>query len=444
MLGIEFLNRLGELRFDGQEFMDYQKGDLFKDLVKILEKTIVPSQDVDGYQIVENEELADKIEEAIFQQTGILTTFHLVSNGNAGVNAGYLNPGNLLDLKGMSDFFSARDSNIGQAFRRLRTDVLKGWVDTSTGKVGGDYSKINFDFAVNRYVSFFIENKFIQRYKITMPEAVAAIIIHELGHVFSGLLYIARTTIDSIVATAAIKLIVEGKAYGKERATIIRDSFKIMEVPQKVDEADVADLTGSELTVYFDKAVGTRDTRRTLSLGTQDRASEIYADLYAARMGCPKQLIAALASGSKLPGYSMSFPTASTAATIVVMLTCSPILGVLCGVNSIFLILYYFSTFLSPNDLYDSPYRRVKTILRDHVVQINQNKDLDSKIKTRLLLDAKEMEKIVSDMKPFLEGTWVQRTVGYIFNGSDFRAQEFEHYTDELIGHTVSLYKNAI
>ena len=37
MLGIDFLNRPKELRFDGQEFMDYQKGDLFKDLVKFLD-----------------------------------------------------------------------------------------------------------------------------------------------------------------------------------------------------------------------------------------------------------------------------------------------------------------------------------------------------------------------------------------------------------------------
>lgn len=126
------------------------------------------------------------------------------------------------------------------------------------------------------------------------------------------------------------------------------------------------------------------------------------------------------------------------------ILACQAPLAVICGVNSIFLILTYFSSFLSPNDTYDSPYRRVKTILRDYVVRLNGSKEVDPKTKAQMLKDAKELEKIVDDSKPFLEGTWVQRTIGYIFNGSDFRAQEFEHYTDELVGHTLSLYNNAI
>lgn len=443
MLGIEFLNRSKELRFDGQEFMDYQKGDLFKDLIKLFEKVITPD-DRGGYSIDRTNKYIEELKAGIFSETGIKVSLGGEQIGGVGVDVGFMNPGNLLDVKNAQDFFSANESNIGRAFKRLKTDVLKGWVDTSTGKVGGDFSKITFPLYIDDYVSYFVNKKFLARYNVTMAEALTSAVVHELGHIFTGLLYIYRTVIDPIISTTAIKAIVDGKAYGKERVEIVKEAFKAMDVTQKVNEEDISDFTGDEFIVYFNKAVGTRDTRRTLSLGTQDRSSEIYADLYAVRMGCPKQFIAQLVGMGELPGYGFSFPLISTACSAIVITACNPVLGALCGINSIFMLLMYFNINLVPGSTYDAPYRRVKTILRDYVVRLNATKGVDPKAKALMLKDAKEMEKIVDDAKPFLEGTWAQRTVGYIFNGSDFRAQEFEHYTDELIGHTLSLYKNAI
>lgn len=442
MLGIEFLNRPKELRFDGQEFMDYQKGDLFKDLVKLLDSSIV--QKNGEYFFDRSSEGPEGLEVIIMAHTGILLDLSPERVGNAAVDAGFINPGNLLNIKGIEQFFSAKDSSIGQTFKRLKADVLKGWVDTSTGKVGGDFSKVKFTLYMNDYISSFIRQKVLARYNITMAEALAGVIIHECGHIFTGFLYVYRTVIDPIVATSAIKMIVEGKAYGKDRVEIVKEAFKLMDVGQKVDEAAIADFTGDEFVIYFNKAIGTRDTRRTLSLGTQDRSSEIYADLYAVRMGCPKAIIAGLSALPSGSGTPLVLAVQSLSVAILATLSCQPIIAVFCGINSIFMILSYLQSFLSPNQTYDTPYRRVKTILRDYVVQLNGIKEIDPKAKALMLKDAKEMEKIVDDAKPFLEGTWVQRTVGYLFNGSDFRAQEFEHYTDELIGHTLSLYKNAI
>lgn len=442
MLGIEFLNRPKEFRFDGQEFMDYQKGDLFKDLAKMLEKSLI--QEGNNWYLDREGDGPEDLEKVIMEHTGILIELNSMQVQNAAVDAGFINPGNVLNIKGIENFMSAKDSSIGQTFKRLKADVLKGWVDTSTGKIGGDFSKVKFSLYLNDYINSFIRHKVIERYKVTMPQALAAIIVHECGHVFTGFLHVYRSVIDPIVTTTAIRLIVDGKLYGKERVEIVKEAFKVMDVGQKVDESAIADFTGDEFIVYFNKATGTRDTRRTLSLGTQDRSSEIYADLYAVRMGCPKSLVAALAAlpdQSGILGIAWLYNMLGICAAILV---CHGPLAVICGANSIFLVLTYFASFLSPNDTYDSPYRRVKTILRDYVVRLNGSKEVDPKTKAQMLKDAKELEQIVDDSKPFLEGTWVQRTIGYIFNGSDFRAQEFEHYTDELVGHTLSLYKNAI
>lgn len=442
MLGIEFLNRPKELRFDGQEFMDYQKGDLFKDLVKLLNNTLV--QEGTNWYFDRESDGSDDLEKVIMHHTGILLELSPDRVPNAAVDAGFINPGNLLNIKDIEHFFSAKDSSIGQTFKRLKTDVLKGWVDTSTGKVGGDFSKVKFTLYMNDYINSFIKHKVITRYNVTMAEALAGVIIHECGHVFTGFLYVYRTVIDPIVATSAIRLIVDGKLYGKERVEVVKQAFKAMDVGQKVDEVAIADYTGDEFVIYFNKAVGTRDTRRTLSLGTQDRSSEIYADLYAVRMGCPKSMVAALSALPTGEGIAALMSLQSLSVVVLAVVGCQPVLAALCGINSIFMALCYLGAFLSPNETYDTPYRRVKTILRDYVTQLNGAKGIDAKAKALMLKDAKEMETIVNDAKPFLEGTWVQRTIGFIFNGNDFRAQEFEHYTDELTGHTLSLYKNAI
>lgn len=443
MLGIEFLNRPNELQVGGLEFMDYQKGDLYQDLLKLLTTAI--QEERNGWVFKRNEgNNAEELEQIIMHHTGINIELSSDPTPNAAVDAGFINPGNVLNVKNIEGFLSARQSSLGQTFKRLKTDVLKGWVDTSTGKIGGDFSKVKFTLYLNDFISFFINHKFLQRYKVTMAEALAAVILHECGHVFTGFMHCYRSVVDPIISTSAIKMIVEGKLYGKERVDVVKEAFKILEVGQQVKEEDIADFTGDEFVIYFNKAVSTRDVRRTLSLGTQDRSSEIYADLYAARMGCPKVMIAALVALPTMGPVYAIMALQSLTLTIMAAACWQPVLAAFAGMNTAFMIIVCLQSFLTPGDVYDTPYRRVKTILRDYIVRINNMKSIDPKTKVTMLAEAKEMEKIVTDTKPFLEGTWVARTVSYIASGSDFRPQEFEHYTDELIGHTLSLYKDAI
>lgn len=444
MLGISFLNKPKNFHVEvgGLEFMDYQNGDLFRDLVNYFDTDLV-NQD-DKWYFKDRERAAEALQVIFMKHTGILLDLQTADSvPNAAVDAGWFSPGNVINIKGIDQYLSASQTNIGMAFKALKTDVLKGWVDTSTGKVGGDFSKISFRLYVNHYINLFIRHKFIERYKTTMAEALASILIHECGHVFSGFLHVYRAIVDPLVSTTAIKLIVDGKAYGKQRVEIIKEAFKILEVGQPVKESDVADLTSDQIVIYFNKAINTRDTRRTLSLGTLDRSSEIYADLYSIRMGCGKALVAALAS---LPSGSLIYAGMTLGWTYIALLgwlAVNPVLMVMGAFCSLIYLVSFFSDKLLPNDMYDSRYRRLKTILRDYVVQINDNDSIDKRDKVKMLADAKEIEKIVEDAKPMLEGTAVQRFFGWICNGNDYRAQELENYSDELLGHTLSLYKDS-
>ncbi len=54
------------------------------------------------------------------------------------------------------------------------------------------------------------------------------------------------------------------------------------------------------------------------------------------------------------------------------------------------------------------------------------------------------MESIIEEEKPFLESTAVQRLLGWLVNGTDFRKNDFEHYTAELVSTTLSIHLNDI
>jgi hypothetical protein len=428
------------------EFMDYQKGNLFKILVDFLTKEMVNEKSREDlrqhWQFRDFDRLKEGINVIFLKETGINLDLQVEGTSNAAVEAGWFNPGNVLNIPGIEEWFSSSQSSIGAAFKSLKTDILKGWIDTSTGKVGGDYSKIEFRLWVNAWVDQFLKQKVLDKWKCTMPEALATILIHEAGHVFSGFLHVHRTIVDPLVSTTAIKLIVGGKKYGKERVEVVKEAFKILEVSQKVEESDIINFSGEDFTVYFNKAIKTRDVRRTLSLGTQERSSEIYADLYSVRMGCPRSLVAGLAS---LPGLSMLavlFMNFQLAVVIGVIGPTIPIGLALAGISFLLTPLIYLSSTLVGSN-YDTPYRRIKTVLRDYIVQLNANTEIVKRDKIKFLEDAKAMEKIIEANKPFFESTGLQRLVGWMSDGSDFKAQQFEHFTDELLAHNLSLYKDT-
>lgn len=443
MLGLEFLKSekgLGKMTIAGMEFMDYQSDALYKKMVAMLD-TIMVQEDGKWKIPVDRASLA-VLQDTILAETGINTKLIPTPEepGMMAISAGFMNPGNLLNMKDAELIIEAKHSSIGEAFKALKVDVLKGWVDTSTGKIGGDYSKIEFGLYVGTYIDDILSEAFLKRYKLTMSQGLAAVLLHELGHVFSGFLFITRSVIDPIMVDIAVKMATRKGVYGKERVTIIRDAMATLEcgTPVKEDQLDKMDSQG--LTVLFNKAISTRDVRRTLSLGTQERSSEIYADLYAVRFGCPKQAVAALASFS---GGALSKKILAVSTVVCIQLgVMFPLFAGFLMLTPLFFILDRLTGTLTGNSVYDSPYRRMKNLLRDHVIRINADIDIDKRNKVKMIADAKEMEKMIEDAKSSLEGTFVQRYIGWINSGSDFKAQEFEHYTDELIGHTLSLYKD--
>lgn len=446
MLGIDFAKvPAGLTGISGMEFMDYQRPDFYNELRDFFDKYIEDTGD-GGYSLqVKEKEIAD-LTALIMNHTGMYIelqepNWHDV--GNAAMDSGWFNPGHLLNIKGIENWFAAKDSNIGKAFKALKVNVLKGWVDTSKGRVGGDYSKIKVDMYIQKHIQTFLRPKVLQRYGVTLAEGLAMIVLHECGHAFTGFLYISKTYMDSMMSMHAVRLIEDNKMYGKERTTIIKETLSVLECDSKVNEKDVANLDADGLIVYFNKATANRDYRRTLSLGTADRGSEVFADLFAIRFGAPKALVAALASLPDSSGFYKTMALTCLGTAVLCVVALQPFHAIFMASMSIWYSLVGIDFLLNPGDTYDSPYRRLKNILRDYIIRLNEDKRIDKAAKAKMLKDAKEVEKMVEEAKPGLEGTGVQRFVGWIFSGSDFSAQQFEHYNEELLAHTLSLYKDT-
>lgn len=445
MLGIDFAKVPAGLKgIAGMEFMDYQNPDLYNELRAIFAKYIEVTPE--GQNLEMEEADVELVNACVFKHTGMLIDFHQPTFNevpNAAVDAGWFNPGNLMNIKGIEQWFAAKESNIGKAFKALKVNIIKGWVDTSKGRVGGDFSKIKLDIYVQKYVDTFLNPKSLARNNTTMPDALAMVVLHECGHAFTGFLYTVKSYMDSMMTLNAVRLIDDNKAYGKDRVAIIKETLSVLECDTSVDQATVDKLDNEGLVVYFNKATVNRDYRRTLSLGVADRGSEIFADLFAIRYGAPKKLVAALISipmgrtgmhvqtamwfGIAILGY-LAFIPVYTAAGIL--------LGSLWTLATL-------DNWLNPNSTYDSMYRRVKAILRDQIMRLNEDKRIPARDKIQMLKDAKEVEKMVDEQKPLLEGTAVQRLTGWMYSGVDFKLQQFEHYNDELTAHTLSLYKEA-
>lgn len=445
MLGIGFMTppaKVGLGVINGFEYMEFQEPTVYKGLVELLGRVIQadPHGDV---KFEWDNTLVAEFEDYILDNTGICVKLQDDDSvGNAAIEAGYFSPNHLLNNDGLDSWYDAKHTNSAQAMKTLRADVIKGWVDTSTGKVGGEFSKIEFRMWIQSYIESYVNSKKLAKFNVSPAEALAAIVLHELGHAFTAFLFAFQTALDATFPLAAVRMAVNAKG-DVQRAQIIKDSLKAMECSEKLDPKDMHLLETEEgITLFFDKALSNRNLRRTLSLGVTSRSAESFADIYAVRMGAGKALIAGLSSMElAMPGFMFWFMTLYWFALGGVIVGMGAALAF--GFTAFMLItILDLGLKLVPADGYDSPYRRLRAILREMIAKIPATKYLNASDKKKAINQCKDLAKQIEESKSFLEGTAVQRLFGWIGSGSDFRAQDFENYTQELMAHEISLYKD--
>lgn len=441
MLGIEFIRKEHDFGYSlaGMEFMDFQKQDRYLKLVEFFKPLIIKNEF--GWMIDWIKSEQDDLVKLIMEMTGIKVRIieHRGDGGDLGIDTGYVSPNSVMNRQGTDGFLSTKHTKVSQAFKCLNVDVLKGWCDPKTGMVGGDFSKIEFDIHVERYLEWFVNVEKINK-QVSIAEAFSMFILHELGHAWNAFYNIWRTSTDVLMQSNAIKMLARTENT-KEKIEIYKETLKYLEADAKVDDKLVNSLDYQDAQqAFFDKAINNRDLRRTLSLGVSNRGSEMMADMYAIKMGCPKTLVIGQKGFYYAEGTSGRALLASSLMTIAAVAVSSPVAIGVWGLITVVNFHTALHSRLMPTDEYDSPYRRIKAILRECVTEFSQNKKMKPADKQQFLAKCKEIEKLVEENKPILEGTAFQRYIGWVCSGTDFKAQEFEHYTAELVSHNLALY----
>ena len=433
MIDISFLKRPTPLPFEfsGLEYLDWQnKSSVFNELKTVLEDAFNPTLKVFDFNRNVRAALSGIIKNNLQMNVDIVA-------GDVGpaVDTGYVIPGSVLNNRGIEDWYGKQYSKFAEAFKDLKKNVIKGYADPKTGKLEGDYRLIPFSIFLDGGLFTAKMEERLLKYGSTAPEAYAAFILHECGHIFSTLLYVSSKILDNAIVAQATKMYLKESDKSK-RTTILKEASAELGA---IGDVPTTDLDEDGVVIYFSKNIVNRDYRRSLSLGVATMTSEVLADAYAARFGAGHHLVSGLAA----LGFVSLWDSVKVTALIALIFT------LFTGVSFMFLftigMIGFWTGYHSAvivGDIYDSPYRRLKTILRDSITEIQTSGSTGAE-KLKGIEALRKMDKIVEENKTFYESKAYQRLIGWMLNGSDFRKNDFENYTADLISTRLSLYSEG-
>lgn len=440
MIGMKFLR---PVNVAGLEFMDFQNSNFFQELAEAF------NSEIENGILVEE---PDVLKGIIERYTGMRNiTLNLNDFGNLAVDAGYINPGNSFNIDGIEQYLSRNDSKLGQWFKNNREVFLKGSIDFETGKLGGSYAEIPFEFFINKNLETFISPKVLAKYNASYGEALAAGFIHECGHVIGGLMMVHTCCEDNIIQRAAIHFLSK-QTNSVDRVSILKDAHAQLNPDDKFDERQAIAIAENndttEYLVYFKKTSENRNVRRALSLGVPYMSSEVIADAYSIRMGCGKALTigmaAIIAKGNERKHLKM------WAAAVITSAIFFGYFGLLVGTINLALMgkfglgLFAFFEFTSLVNgvvpgIYNTDYRRLLNIRQEMILKLKTIKDMDPLDRKRLITQLDYLLPIIEENKPFFEGKWFQRFALWLTNGSDGKYIDIEHYTQSITNHDVNV-----
>lgn len=445
------INFLKPWKVEGLEFMDFQNRSFYHELRDLFELYITR----DGKKASLKGSMEEDLYTIIQKYTGFKNIkLKLVDWGNFAVDTAYFNPKNILNSQAAEDYFAPSQSTLGKWFAKNKNKVFLGGIDRKLGKVTGSFCDLPVELYINRHLEETFSEDLVKKYNTDYASLCAGVVVHEFGHIFGGCMMMTQAAEDNFVIKAAI----EGmrQVTRKEDAVvIIKDATKLLELDPVADKEIIDIIDGKNkddaTLMYFTKMLTQRNSRRALSLGVPMMTSEVLADAYAIRMGCDRGLMPALAilyssgrSGIIKTGFYLTLIFTFLAQILVGLPAIIMALGGFGGFLLYILgqtILYSTLIYLGMgySDVYNSDFRRYDDAIRQLIARFKEDKNMSSSDRQMAIKELDNYLQIGKSMKPFIDNTVVFRTVGWLFNGSDFKRNEFEHYTQVLANHEVNL-----
>lgn len=176
-------------------------------------------------------------------------------------------------------------ADVRRIMKTMESNLVQGAVDLKHSKVSGVFAELQSQLLMPRSM---FENDLMGT-----VEQVAAIVLHEIGHIFTVFEYAGRTITTNNVLAGMLRAM-DKTVIADERTTVFAKGAELMRMSKEQREAVLNAKSEAEVTcIVIDSAV--QLSRSELGLNIYDiTGSEQLADQFAARHGAGRTLVLAL------------------------------------------------------------------------------------------------------------------------------------------------------
>lgn len=261
--------------------------------------------------------------------------------------------------------------------------ILTGTIDRRKGKVGGAFSLVPSKIILGKYI--------ISGTKLTTAEKTA-IVLHEIGHLYTYYEYISETVKTNRLLSAVASNSYKNAPY-KEKIIMLHEVDK--EAGIKLPDKDKLAKGNDEVTSLIIIRETLDKKRSEINAEFYDQRSfEYLADQFVARHGAAVPLATAL---SKVERNIGSINTLSTATYLFIEVL--KIIYILSGtLGSVFYLTFSLILYGATEQRYDDPITRTTRIKEQLLAQV-QNKNLTDEQRQSLMDDIALLDQLIPTLK---------------------------------------------
>jgi len=305
-----------------------------------------------------------------------------------------------------------------ETFDQFGKEVLSGTIDLKNAKVTGDFQKVlTYLLLPSRLLKF----NYLEEVKI-IPEEVAAIILHEVGHAFNGLEYLDRTATTNQILAELAKAHAERESY----ETVVVRVGKKNSLSNEAIEALKKSKRPEEIAVILYGQAAEKSVSQLGASIFDVSACEQLADQFAVRCGAGRYIATGLAKIplQVTPAGSQLVDNAFIAASLAGLTAVFPIGGLVAFVATFALAL----TAPAGSGFYGNFHTRLSRV-RVELVRGLQQKKLSSRDRERFNADIRVIDSMIANENNTLD--FIDLLAYYVRPG--FRAaHKYERLQREL------------
>lgn len=365
------------------EAIQYQgESKLFKELIVCFEKlALVP-------KLTQNDFDKSDFSKIIKDNTGLQVKLKLGSYLSAYTYLPYFGINNSTTFGRLAAFKDEVDKEQYAVVRKLgNKNNYEGKVDLRNSKVSGVFSEIPLEIYLGTF--------FVGSTSKLNPRETAAVVLHELGHLFTHFETLNDFLTVTVTVGTALKEMSKQQV-AEKRLKLLNGLRSDLKLPQ-VDDASLVSKIDNDVeiaTITIREYMLETASSRFGSESYDARSCEQLADQFAARHGAARDLTTALGNlgmGWKPNTALHILGQILRLAVFVVYLVWAPVATV--AVTILYLLIPGLD-----RDLYDPPYLRIERMRKD-LIQVLKNPNLSPEHRKNVLSDLNFMEAFAHDVE---------------------------------------------